>query len=52
VIEHYDRGGNGGPTTDPQITPLHLSPDEKADLLAFLHALTDEAFLRDPRYGP
>lgn len=52
VVEHYDRGGTGHSTTDPQIQPLALSPDDKADLLAFLRSLTDETFLVDPRYRP
>jgi cytochrome c peroxidase len=52
VIEHYDRGGGGHASTDPQIEPLALSEDEKADLLSFLHALTDDAFLRATRFRP
>jgi cytochrome c peroxidase len=50
VIDHYDRGGLGDITTDPQIEPLGLSADEKADLVAFLRALTDPEFLDDARY--
>jgi cytochrome c peroxidase len=50
AVEQYARGGRGDPATDPSITPLSLSPEEKADLVAFLRALTDEGFLRDPRY--
>jgi cytochrome c peroxidase len=52
VIEQYDRGGRGHPNTDPTIRPLGLTAAEKADLLAFLRALTDEGFLTDPRLGP
>ena len=52
VIDHYDRGGNGHPATDPAIEPLALSAAEKADLLAFLRALTDQAFLADPSWAP
>jgi cytochrome c peroxidase len=52
VIEQYARGGRGDPTTDPQIIPLSLSEGDKADLLAFLVALTDDHFLTDPRYEP
>jgi cytochrome c peroxidase len=52
VVAQYARGGRGGPNTDPLITPLALTPDEKADLLAFLRALTDQTFLADPRYRP
>ena len=50
VVDHYDRGGNGHPATDPAIQPLALSAADKADLLAFLRALTDRAFLADPRW--
>jgi cytochrome c peroxidase len=52
VIDRYDRGGLGHPNTDPTIRPLGLTAPEKEDLIAFLRALTDEAFLRDPRLGP
>jgi cytochrome c peroxidase len=52
VIDQYDRGGRGDPSTDPQIRPLGLSADEKADLLAFLRSLTDERFLGDRRFAP
>jgi cytochrome c peroxidase len=52
VIEQYAKGGRGHPATDPQITPLSLSAADKADLVAFLRALTDERFLVDPRYRP
>jgi cytochrome c peroxidase len=50
VVEQYARGGRGGPNTDALIKPLDLTADEKADVVAFLQALTDEVFLRDPRY--
>jgi cytochrome c peroxidase len=52
VVDHYDRGGSGEASTDPQIVPLALSPEEKVDLLAFLRSLSDPAFLSDPRYQP
>ena len=52
VIDQYDRGGQGDPTTNPQIKPLGLSAPEKIDLLAFLRSLTDPSFLSDPRYQP
>jgi cytochrome c peroxidase len=52
VVDQYARGGRGGPNTDPLLTPLALSPEQKADLLAFLRALTDETFLQDARYRP
>ena len=52
VIDQYDAGGRGDPTTDPQITPLSLSAEEKADLLEFLRSLTDQNLLNDARFAP
>jgi cytochrome c peroxidase len=52
VIEHYAAGGRGDPSTDPLIKPLTLSSEEKADLLEFLHSLTDSALLEDARFAP
>jgi cytochrome c peroxidase len=40
VVEFYDRGGVQNPTLDIFISPIGLSADEKADLVAFLEALT------------
>lgn len=51
VLEHYDAGGRGHPNTDPLIQPLGLNAEEKADLLAFLRSLTDEAFLTNPEFA-
>ena len=42
VIEHYDKGGVPNPQLDPEIRPLHLTQQEKRDLLAFLRALSGE----------
>jgi len=52
VIDQYDAGGRGDPATDPQVRPLGLTADQRADLLAFLTSLTDDAFLKDPRFRP
>ncbi|WP_353720414.1 cytochrome c peroxidase [Dyadobacter sp. 676] len=46
VIEFYDKGGGSGlgvsiPGQTLSATPLRLSDQEKSDLIAFLHALTD-----------
>lgn len=41
VIDFYDRGGDFHVNQDPLIRPLGLDAGEKADLLAFLEALTD-----------
>jgi cytochrome c peroxidase len=40
VIDFYDRGGLPNPSLSKEIRPLGLTADEKADLLAFLEALT------------
>ena len=45
VIEHYNSGGFRVENTDPLIRPLGLSPQQKADLLAFLHTFSDTSFL-------
>jgi cytochrome c peroxidase len=52
VVDHYDRGGLGHASTDPEIEPLGLSREDKQDLVAFLEALSDPAFLNDPRFRP
>jgi cytochrome c peroxidase len=43
VIELYDRGGVDRPSRSELIGPLHLSAEEKADLIAFLETLTGDA---------
>jgi len=40
VIEHYDKGGDKNRFIDAKIFPLHLTQQEKADLLAFMQSLT------------
>jgi cytochrome c peroxidase len=40
VIEYYDRGGNRNPILDPEIQSLHLSAEEKQNLVLFLRALS------------
>jgi cytochrome c peroxidase len=42
VVEYYDRGGNPNPYLDKDIVKLNLAKQEKADLVAFLKALTGE----------
>ena len=42
VIEHYDRGGTDRPSRSELIGPLHLSQQEKAELVAFLVTLTGD----------
>ncbi len=44
VIELYDQGGEDNPMLDSGIRPLRLTDQEKADLLAFLKALTSPEY--------
>jgi cytochrome c peroxidase len=53
VVEHYNSGVKHAPSLDPIMTKpgketgLHLSPQEKADLVAFLNTFTDPVFISD-----
>jgi len=58
VIEFYDSGIQDNPDLDPRLrardgTPkrLHLAPEERDALVAFLKALTDPAFLTAERFS-
>jgi cytochrome c peroxidase len=63
VIDHYAAGGrtvrsgpNAGdgsknPFKSDFIQGFEISPEERADLIAFLGSLTDEAFITDPGFG-
>lgn len=42
VIDHYNDGGIDRPSRSPSIRPLHLTSEEKADLVAFLKTLTGD----------
>jgi len=44
VVEHYDKGGIKNPQLNQRIKPLHLTPQEKSDLVAFLKALSGEGW--------
>jgi cytochrome c peroxidase len=46
VIEHYDKGGNPNPNLDFDIQPLHLTAEEKGDLVSFLESLTSQRLLK------
>jgi cytochrome c peroxidase len=54
VVEFYNSGVQHSASLDPIMTKpgtgitLGLDPQQKADLVAFLHTLTDEPFLTDP----
>lgn len=40
VIEHYNRGGDDKTDLSPNMQPLNLTAQEKADLVAFMKSLT------------
>jgi cytochrome c peroxidase len=42
VVEHYNKGGTPNPSLDVDMKPLNLTPQEFADLVAFMKALTGE----------
>ncbi len=59
VLDHYAAGGRSrtnpqtaapGPHTDPLMTGFTLTAEEKRHLIAFLHALTDPAFIEKALY--
>jgi len=41
VIDHYISGGKANPNKSGLLKPMHLTAQEKQDLIAFLKALTD-----------
>jgi len=63
VIDHYAAGGRtiesgpyagvgrDNPLKSSFVPGFEMSAQERADLIAFLQSLTDEQFLRDPRYS-
>ncbi len=50
VIDHYQTGGKAHPNKSTLIKPFQLTPQERSELLAFLHSLTDEQFVNDPAF--
>jgi cytochrome c peroxidase len=42
VVEHYDKGGTPNPALDPDMKKLGLTSQEKADVVAFMKALSGE----------
>jgi cytochrome c peroxidase len=52
VLDHYSSGIKQSPTLDPALqNGIPLSPTEKANILAFLNALTDDDFVNNPAYA-
>ncbi|HRH37870.1 MAG TPA: cytochrome-c peroxidase, partial [Flavobacteriales bacterium] len=54
VIAHYNGGGHPSPTISPFMKytqgGLQLTPEKKAQLLAFLNTLTDMDFVNNPAF--
>src|SRR5690349_18657240 len=44
VVEFYNKGGIPNKNLDPAIKPLHLTDQDKKDLVAFLKALSGEGW--------
>jgi cytochrome c peroxidase len=42
VVDHYDKGGTPNPALDTDMKKLNLTKQEKADVVAFMKALTGE----------
>ena len=56
VIDFYSEGLQNSNTIEPLMKNVHkggiqLSHQEKKDLIAFLHTLTDTVFIKDPEYA-
>jgi cytochrome c peroxidase len=57
VVEHYNNGIHASSTLDPALEytrasgGLNLTPQDKADLVAFLKTLTDDNLLTNPDYS-
>jgi cytochrome c peroxidase len=52
VVDHYASGGQGYENQSSLIAGFTLSPQDKADLVAFLKTLTDHEFLNNPAFRP
>lgn len=51
AVQHFVDGGKVHPVKDQRIKPLNLYEGEQDALVAFLHTLTDESFIQDPRFS-
>lgn len=50
VVDHYNSGGKMHKNQSPLIQPLHLTPEQQVQLIAFLNTLTDEEFLTNKEH--
>lgn len=52
VVQHYSTGGQPHTNRSALLRPFTLTAEETQDLIAFLHALTDETFVNNPAHRP
>ena len=52
VVAHYASRGRPHPNRSVFLPNIQLTPDEQADIVAFLHALTDTVFTQNPEFRP
>ena len=45
MVDHCLSGGTGHPNQDDRVHPRPVTDQDKADLVAFLHTLTDDEFV-------
>lgn len=51
VVVHYASGGAPGRFKSNRLTGFAITPEETADLIAFLQSLTDQRFLANPAFS-
>jgi cytochrome c peroxidase len=54
VVDHYAAGGRMGhdnPAKDPLVYGFFMTPQNRADLIAFLESLTDQGVIHDPKFA-
>jgi cytochrome c peroxidase len=63
VVDHYAAGGHtighgpwagvghDNPAKDPLVHGFFMTPQNRADLIAFLETLTDEGVIHDPKFA-
>ena len=50
VIDHYKSGGHSSPNVSANIQPFTLTDEDRDNLIAFLHTLTDTSFINNPDF--
>ena len=51
AVAHYATGGIKSPVKSPRLKGFEITPQEIADLIAFLRSLTDEGFLTNKEFA-